>query len=189
MSHTGDAYTIGHSALRVFSHWPGLSEENEKISHDFRLYYCKPNGERLTQPLSVLADNPDPEAPSRMYRCIRPKFQKILYDYLSKIGLAIEWDKQVTEYYEDAAGGKAGVVMSNGERIESELVIAADGVGSKSYKLVTENPVPSRSSGYAIFRASFQAEHVADDEDLLARFPAKEDGSPVIETWMGFVDR
>lgn len=46
----------------------------------------------------------------------------------------MEYGKRAMEYYEDESAGteKAGIILESGEKVEVDVVIAADGVGSRS---------------------------------------------------------
>ena len=111
------------------------------------------------------------KAKQRIYRHSRPKFHRMLYEQLGQIGLEVEFDKDVVDYFEDEDRGRAGVVLSGGTRLEADLVVAADGVRGKSWSLVAGQPVPARSSGDAMFRVAFPVEHVLSDPEILKRFP------------------
>jgi 2-polyprenyl-6-methoxyphenol hydroxylase-like FAD-dependent oxidoreductase len=183
----GDAYTISPSALRAFKSYPGMPELNDEISYDPWLVYHKHSGEKMTPPINVFRESQHSDAPARMHRHLRPRFQNMLLDYLAKAGIQIEWNKQVVEYFEDRDSGKAGVLLSNNERLSSELVIAADGVGTKSYKIVTGSQTPAQSSGYSLYRSAFPLKYVDGNDILLKRFPEFEEGKRILETWTGFV--
>lgn len=65
------------------------------------------------------------------------------------MGIYVEFNQRVVDYYEDIKYGKGGVVMEDGSRYEADIVIAADGVGSRSQGLVG-GQVRAISSGRAI---------------------------------------
>jgi len=66
----------------------------------------------------------------------------------------------VEEYWEEE--GKAGVVV-DGERMEADVVVGADGVRSKARKLVLGYDDKPHSSGYAVWRTWFTSEELAKD--------------------------
>jgi 2-polyprenyl-6-methoxyphenol hydroxylase-like FAD-dependent oxidoreductase len=139
----------------------------------------------------ILSDNISNEkAKQRIYRHSRPKFHRMLYEQLGQIGLKVEFDKDVVEYFEDEDRGRAGVILKDGSRLEADLVVAADGVRGKSWSLVAGHPVPARSSGDAVFRVAFPAEHVLSDPDIVQRFPFDEKtGRSIIHLIFGSVFR
>ena len=72
---------------------------------------------------------------SNQYNGRRGEIHQILLKYARKIGADIRFSQDVTAYWEDMEKGKAGVV-ANGQRIEGDLVVAADGARSLARKLV-----------------------------------------------------
>lgn len=170
--------------MKVFCHWHGMVEMNDHISYDPRLVKRTISGEVLENPSSFF-DKDDKDAPLRSHRHLRPRFQSMLMGYTEKIGIIIEWNNVVKSYFEDLTSGKGGVVLSDGTRITSDLVIAADGIGTKSYEVVTGTSVPAQDSGYSIYRCAFPVQLVAADPALAERFPETIDGEHVIEMWSG----
>jgi 2-polyprenyl-6-methoxyphenol hydroxylase-like FAD-dependent oxidoreductase len=104
---------------------------------------------------------------------------------LKKIGIEVEYGHRVVDYYEDVKAGKGGVVLDNGDKIEADLVVAADGVGTKSHKLVTGHQVRARSSGYAIYRTAFPVEVAFADPLVAERFKVPANGQTCVELWAG----
>lgn len=90
----------------------------------------------------------------------------------------------MVDYYEDTAAGKGGVVLESGERLEADLVVAADGLGMKSYSLVGQK-VAARSSGYSIYRTAYLVEYALVDSQVAERFKMLDNGKSVNEIWLG----
>ena len=74
-----------------------------------------------------------------------------------------EFSHRVIDYYENTRAGKGGVVLDDRSKIEADVVVAADGVGTKSFSLVAGRKVEARSSGYAIFRTAYPVEYALVD--------------------------
>ncbi len=68
------------------------------------------------------------------------------------------------DYFEDEE--KAGVVCTNGVRLEADIVIGADGVSSKARTIVLGYEDKPKSSGYAVYRAWFSSDELAKDPDV-----------------------
>jgi hypothetical protein len=194
----GDSFAIGPSATGVFKNWPEMMKENEEIAYDPLVAYHNQSGERIAKPVSFqeaflkkdlkdLKDSKD-SAPQKMWRHSRPKFHNMLLKQLSRIGLEVEYGKEVVAYAESAADGKAMVILKHGSKHEADLVIAADGVRSASLDLVAGGPIPARSSGNAIFRAAYPVKYALADPMVAERFKLLEDGRSVIELWTGYFD-
>lgn len=115
----------------------------------------------------------------------RPKFHEMLLAQSGTCGVGVEYGRKVVGYYEDEGRGKGGVVLMDGERIEGDVVVAADGVHTKSWEVVRGEAVEARSSGHAILRAAFPMEVALRDEMVRERWPLMEDGRGVIELWVG----
>lgn len=63
---------------------------------------------------------------------MRPLWHKMLWHQVQRFGIEVSFGKRVVEYFEDSDRGVAGVVTDRGERTEAEVVLAADGVNSRS---------------------------------------------------------
>jgi flavin-dependent dehydrogenase len=184
----GDSFTIGPTAIRAVQQWPDMAEENERIADSPWISWHKINGERISGP-EPLRFNPtvnssgQDEAPQRVYRHSRPAFHEMLSNQAERIGIFVEYGKRVTGYYE--VDDKAGVTLEGGEKIESDMVIAADGIGSKSSMVTMGRELRARSSGWAMYRAAFPVELAMVDPMVRERFQLLEDGTSVMELWMG----
>lgn len=122
-----------------------------------------------------------------MPRHSRPELQEILLAQLREIGVEVEYGVEVAEYTEIAEEGKGAVLTTAGERLQADLVVAADGVRGKSWKLINGGKeVGSKSSGDAMFRVAFPRECVEKDPVVMERFgKTAEGGQPVLEMWSG----
>lgn len=99
--------------------------------------------------------------------------------------MKIQFGKKVTEYWEEE--NRAGVVTDQGEHFEADVVIAADGVGSKSQKLVG-GQVRAMKSGRAMWRAAFSKQHLEKNPAVKEFFKMQEGDTgeePIIRTWLG----
>ncbi|KAK5175117.1 uncharacterized protein LTR77_000254 [Saxophila tyrrhenica] len=145
--------------------------------------YCKHTGERLMGPMEFSALTSDPENAPKIYRHSRPKFHAMLLDQLAEVGLSVEYGKEAVDFFEGVETGRAGVVVRDGSRYDADLVVAADGVRTRSWNLVAGKEVPAVSSGDAIFRAAYPVELALIDPVVMERFKLLEDGRSVIELW------
>ena len=185
---TGDSFTIGYTAVQAFQSWPFLEEENEKIAYSPLVAYCKQNGEIFSGPMDfkeILSDVANAKAKQRIYRHSRPKFHRMLYEQLGKIGLEVEFDKEVVDYFDDEERQRAGVVLQVRPLEDADLVPAAHGVRGTSWSLVAGHPVSARSSGDAMFRVAFPVEHVLSDPEITERFKFDKSGRSIINLIFG----
>ena len=150
----GDIISFGSNAGRVFERWPGVAEELDPICiKTTGLEYRSYLGEYL------FFQSWDAEKQyGRTYNGHRGEIHEIIYKHALSLGIDIRLGQKVTEYFEDAT--EAGVV-SNGERIIGDAVLAADGVRSAGRTLVLGYEDKPKSSGYAIYRAWFDSAAIA----------------------------
>ena len=85
----------------------------------------------------------------------------MLYDHAVSLGVDVTFGKHVQEYIDRSSKSKAGVVTSADERFEADLVVAADGVGSTSWRLIQETQSKPRSSGFAVYRVALETPDLA----------------------------
>ncbi|KAF8248753.1 FAD/NAD(P)-binding domain-containing protein [Wilcoxina mikolae CBS 423.85] len=110
---------------------------------------------------------PNPERP--MYNGHRADIHRVLYEYAMSLGIPIHLGKRITSYHEDDTEGKAWVTTDQGEVFKGDVVVGADGTRSRARKLVLGYDDKPKSSGYAIYRAWFDAEEAGIGEDILTR--------------------
>ena len=183
---------MGRSATRFFRHWPKLSREFDTISmKDAWIETFKHSGECMV-PARKVSDRfrsvgMDPNTPPGSFQ-MRPLVYQMLHRQVERLGIKIQYGKKIVDYYEDEARGKAGAITCEGERFEADVVIAADGVGSKSQRLVG-GQVRASSSGRAMWRASFPLHHLDKNHKLKELFKPAGDNrdEPIIRSWLGYV--
>ena len=110
---------------------------------------------------------PNPEKP--MYNGHRADFHRVIYKYALSLGIPIHLGKRVASYHEDDKQMKAWVTTDEGEIFKGDVVVGADGVRSRARKLVLGYDDKPKSSGYAVYRAWFDAEKAGIAEDPLTR--------------------
>ncbi|KAI9666749.1 MAG: hypothetical protein M1831_001524 [Alyxoria varia] len=184
----GDMYFMGLSATRFFKHWPDLAAEYNKISlHDAWIETFKHDGEQMIAPLKVSdrlrAQGLDPNTPPGTFQ-MRPLVYKMFVRQVEKLGISIEYHCRIVDYQEDESKGKAIAVTSDGKNYEADVIIAADGVGSKSQSIVG-GQVKAKPSGRAMWRAAFPIEHVDKNPKVREFFTMVNGGDPIVRTWLG----
>lgn len=184
----GDMYFMGLSATKFFKHWPEMSEEYYSIGlHNAWIETFKHTGEQMIKPLKVAdrlrAQGLDPDTPPGTFQ-MRPLVYKMFVKQVERLGVNVEFGVRVVDYFENEETGKGGVVTDDGKRYEADVVIAADGVGSKSQKLVG-GQVRARSSGRAMWRAAFPKEHLDKDPKVKEFFCMQNGTEPIVRTFLG----
>lgn len=184
-------YFMGLSATKFFKHWPDMAKEYDAISmHNAWIETYKHDGTPMVRTLSVADrlrnEGLDPGTPPGTFQ-MRPLIYKMYVRQVNKLGINIQFGKRVVDYYEDTTRKRAGVVTDRGETFEADVVIAADGIGSKSQKLVG-GEVRALMSGRAMWRAAFPIHHL-DKNPRVKEFFKMQKGAtgdePIIRTWLG----
>lgn len=98
----------------------------------------------------------------------RSKLHELLHDYATDLGIKIEFGNAGTEYFETQDRG--GVVFSDGRRLEADVVVAADGVGSKSWGLVLGDETRPMSSGFVLYRVTFPVAETLKNPTIAKEF-------------------
>ncbi|KAF2722513.1 FAD/NAD(P)-binding domain-containing protein [Polychaeton citri CBS 116435] len=186
----GDMYFMGLSATKFFKHWPEMKAEYDSIGlHNAWMETFKHNGERMIPPLYVAerlrAQGLDPNTPPGTFQ-MRPLIYKMFISQVQKLGVDIKFNCRVVDYTEDESNGKGVCVTDDGRKFEADVIIAADGVGSKSQKLVG-GQVRARSSGRAMWRAAFSIDHLEKDPEVkeFYKMVGPNDSEPIVRTYLG----
>jgi len=115
---------------------------------------------------------------------MRPLVYQMFINQVEKLGVKIEFNQRVVDYFEDEKTGKGGVEIEDGKRYEADIVIAADGVGSKSQKLVG-GQVRAQKSGRAMWRAAFPRKALDANPEVKEFFSLINGTDPIVRTWLG----
>ena len=150
----GDIISFAPNSGKIFERWPGVREQLLPIC-------IKTNGVTYRSYLGehLFYQSWDKERSfGTAYNGHRGEIHEIVYNHAKSLGIEIRLGQKVTEYFE--TGTDAGIV-SNGERLEADAVLAADGVRSTGRKLVLGYDDRPKSSGYAVYRAWFDSKDIA----------------------------
>ncbi|KAH6665604.1 putative 3-hydroxybenzoate 6-hydroxylase 1 [Halenospora varia] len=169
----GDMFFMGLSSTGLFKHWPEMKKEFDAIGlHDAYLETRKHSGEVMVKPMRVAdrlyTQGLDPSRPPGAFQ-MRPLIYKMFVKQVERAGIPVEFGQNVVDYFESAETRKGGVVTKEGKTYEADLVIAADGVGSKSQKLVG-GQVRAVQSGRAMWRAAFPIENLDKNPEVKETF-------------------
>lgn len=116
---------------------------------------------------------------------LRPLFHAMLYHQLERFGIQVTYNKKVVRYYEDPLRCLGGIESEDGKTAEADLVLAADGLNSKSHDIVLGGQERGRPSGRSIFRAAWPLETAMADPVVKEYFGLKEGRDPNMQAWMG----
>lgn len=178
-------YFMGLSATHFLKHWPAMQQRYAEISlQDAWIETFKHTGEQMLPPQKVAdrlhAQGLDPgKAPGAFQ--MRPLVYKMLLDQVNAAKIDVQFGTRVVDYFE-IENQKGGVKLDDGRVLEADLVIAADGIGSKSQKLVG-GQIKARSSGRAMWRAVFPVEEMDKDPVVKEHFGLQDGSDPIVRTF------
>ncbi|KAM0209050.1 hypothetical protein ACHAQD_011364 [Fusarium lateritium] len=104
---------------------------------------------------------------------VRFSFHSFLLQYATLLGIDVRLSARVVDYFEDS--NKGGVVLDTGAKITADLVVAADGIGSRSGLIVEgERPGAHVVTGSSGDNVSWMLTHKDKDPDGKERAPASD---------------
>lgn len=174
-----------------------MAEEIEHISYEMWISWHKINGDLISGPAPFrpnaarethddsAGDQDDMELHPKIYRHNRPALHKMLADQVARAGLTIEYGQHVLRYEEGQF--KAYVTLENDEKVEADVVIAADGIGSKSFTITLGHQVRAKTTGVSMYRALLPINQALMDPIVGERFPMLDNGMSSTQLWMGSV--
>ncbi|KAJ5428714.1 Monooxygenase FAD-binding [Penicillium cf. griseofulvum] len=144
----GEMIIITTPALHTPKKWPGFMERARQEAVAPVVNMKKFDGTLIgTFPIG------DPNNPS--LAIYRSKLHKVLYEYVTQLGIPVEFSVTASDFFQ--AEDHAGVILSDGRRLTADVVVAADGVSTKSWTLVVGSKEPPISSGFILYRVTFPA--------------------------------
>ncbi|KAK4248226.1 hypothetical protein C7999DRAFT_31280 [Corynascus novoguineensis] len=191
-NYSGDLIIIQPSALEVMRHWPQMRRELEEDKVMAGTYYYRHDGELIDGPSIPNFNNPEyvaqrasrhPEGFAEIGAVqIRKKFYRMLLRNVARLGLRVEYGQAVDRYFEDEEAGMAGVLLPDGSIRKAHVVVAADGIRSRSGLLMSgKDDSGTQPSGMSVYRTAFPIELAYSDETVRKRWQ----GRHTYEFWMG----
>jgi hypothetical protein len=146
----GEIIVITAPGLQTPNKWPGFMSRARQQAATAYSTMKKFDGTLIgTFPVG------DPANPS--LAIYRSKLHKLLYEYALELAIPMEFNAAVAKFFESQDERLGGVVLSDGRTLTADLVVAADGVGSKSWELVLGKKEAPISSGFVLYRVTFPA--------------------------------
>jgi 2-polyprenyl-6-methoxyphenol hydroxylase-like FAD-dependent oxidoreductase len=158
MPNIGDSIGIFPNAGRFFPRW-GV--------HDEMMSYCgiSRGWKMIRYDGVVLGESRPPpgfqfpkDAP--LYDCHRADMHRLLFETAARMGAKLHLGSRVEKYAEDYDGAEVTV---NGRTWRGDVVIGADGVKSRARMPVIGYEDKTLASGYALYRAFFDANIIKND--------------------------
>lgn len=162
----GEVIVITTPALQTPKKWPGFMERARQEGFPPVYNMRKFDG----TPIADFTAG-DPSDPS--LAIYRAKLHELLFEYAKNLGIQVEFSATAVEYFENDEQG--GVVLSDGRRLTADVVVAADGVGSRSWELVAGSRDPPISSGFVMYRVTFPVAPALENPVIAAEFAGYKD--------------
>jgi 2-polyprenyl-6-methoxyphenol hydroxylase-like FAD-dependent oxidoreductase len=107
-----------------------------------------------------------------LYDCHRADMHRLLFETASRMGAVLHLGSRVESYKEDDEGAEITV---NGDTFRGDVVVGADGVKSKARIPVVGYEDKTLASGYALYRAFFDASIIKNDPITAHLVPDNDD--------------
>ncbi|KAF2453533.1 hypothetical protein BDY21DRAFT_417112 [Lineolata rhizophorae] len=161
VSTLGDMIGLSPNAAQVVAGWDNGRIQEQIIPHAgqyvVNVIHRHDSGEVLfRQPMDGYTSYSGYLAP-------RPLLMRLFADYCRTLGIPIHFGVRVTDVFENE--NEAGII-ANGRKITADCILACDGVHSKARGTITglkDRPYPT---GYAAFRAWYNADLIKDNPKL-----------------------
>jgi 2-polyprenyl-6-methoxyphenol hydroxylase-like FAD-dependent oxidoreductase len=174
-SSTGDIILLTANATTAIEKWPAVLADLIETSSKMKSQSIKDSAGNL------LLEQPWPSSYNDHLNVwtSRAQFQKAMYAEAIRLGVKVTFGAKVSEHWEH--GCKAGIFL-NGEKLEADAVIGADGVYSKTREYVIGVGDTPQRSGFAVYRSWFPLSRLLDDP-LTHHFASP--GKDVMSIWIG----
>jgi 2-polyprenyl-6-methoxyphenol hydroxylase-like FAD-dependent oxidoreductase len=154
----GDLISFGSNAARVFHKWGNVFETLDPLTYKSPgIDYFNWEGKFVTRQNWDNEKNWGPGSISGH----RGEIHMIVMQHAIERGIDVRFGQDVTEYFE--TDSEAGVI-SNGETIVGDVVLAAEGVKSPGRKAVLGYEDQPKPSGYAVYRAWYPSSRLEHND-------------------------
>ncbi|KAK2738331.1 hypothetical protein FQN57_007091 [Myotisia sp. PD_48] len=99
----------------------------------------------------------------RGYTLNRGALVSTMYKYAESIGIKVQFNSNVTDYWETEK--EAGIVVNN-EKVEADCVICAEGIHSLGRALITGQEMEIQETGFSASRGYLASSLLAEDSNL-----------------------
>ncbi|KAF9880157.1 FAD binding domain-containing protein [Colletotrichum karsti] len=165
----GDVVFIGPSAWPTLKNYPAMLNEYQDISWDNYCTFRRLDGSLIVPPQEFeynRSDVPHHAAwPLRVRSMVsRPGLAEMLYQQCQRLGIPVTFGVSIVDYTENADEGSATAVSDDGRRFTADVVVAADGLGTKSHKAVMGEVIRAVPTGFVICRIFYRLDPVKNAE-------------------------
>lgn len=167
-----------------------MKAEYDSISIQNRMQYHQWTGEPIGEPFAMKAIGLPPHVMELMKdgppmaMQMRPLFHQMLLHQLERFGIEITYSQKVVLYWESVEKGKGCVMTDEGGRFEADVVLACDGLHSKSSSVVVGGQGSGKPSGQSLFRCAVPFEKVEEDPVVWEKL-GLDGGKPMMRAFIG----
>ncbi|KAF4488556.1 FAD-dependent monooxygenase fsr3 [Colletotrichum fructicola] len=157
----GDVLFIGPSAWTTLKYYPTLLKDYHDHSWDNFCSFRRLDGSLIAPPQEFeynRSDVPHHAAwPLRVRGMVsRPGLNEIFYQQCRRLGIPVTFGVNIIDYTEDSNSGVASAIADDGRTFTADVVVAADGLGTKSHKAVMGEVIRAVSTGFVICRIFYR---------------------------------
>ncbi|KAJ3962254.1 hypothetical protein N0V92_000985 [Colletotrichum tropicale] len=166
ISKAGDIISLNPNSYATLKEYPTMLQEWDRFAFDVEMWFCHRDG-RAAMPKSEFEHN-RPGVATHVIWPIRAKpvasrrdMAIMLLGQCERLGIPVKYGINITRYSEDGKGS-ATAHAEDGRSFTGDLVVAADGIGSKSCSVTLGEPVRAVSTGYCADRVMYTTDHIKD---------------------------
>lgn len=163
------------SALATLRFFPNMKKQFERESYDVTFSFWDQKGHKVVEVGEADWNQSDDHHHAAGDLSVpwierRSNISRMFEGQCRRLGIPILYGKAVAHYDEDET--KALVRTVDGETFHADVVVAADGVATKSHRHVTGKELKATSSGHSVFRVMLPIELVNKgfSDDMKAKF-------------------
>lgn len=145
----GEMIVISKSALRPQTKWPDFVERLRQVASNAQAIFKRWDGADIAP--FILGDST-----GESLLINRGELHTVLRKFATEQGVSVEYDTAGEEFFETKDQG--GIILKDGRKFTADLVVASDGIGSKSWKLFAGTNTSPVSSGFVLYRITFPVE-------------------------------
>lgn len=169
---SGDMIGLSPNSAKIIAKWDDGKVHEQIIPHAGQ--YIENNVHKYDTGQVVFSQPMSGYSSYEGYLAPRPLLMKFFAEYCRKLGIPIFFGKRVSEVFEDEK--EAGIILEGSNtRVKADCVLACDGVHSKARGLITGWQDRAYATGYAAYRAWYDADLVRDNPKLQFLFSGDHD--------------
>ncbi|KAM6506717.1 hypothetical protein FSOLCH5_013692 [Fusarium solani] len=161
----GDIFGLGPHAWSTVREYPAMFEEWNRICYKARIHVCAQDGSLVLPPLETEWER-DGVAKHVVWPLevggafFRSDVALMFFAQCQRLGIPFSFGVHIAEYSDD--DGLATAHANDGRQFSGHVVIAADGLGTKSHSVVLGHPTRAVGTGYCVDRVAYSTKLLKD---------------------------